>query len=152
MEQKRPFGLLCFPHSLPSSHTPPLPNLTSIFLKKLHLPFMPTLPSPSTSNPLSIHLSSSSWFIMPVTQSGYHSAAESSMPFAGHQQCLCLRGTLLPAGLGMLVAISTLKFDCCKEMKAISYHTPRRAQKWILPLFYSQPGSSPFFKGCWTPI
>jgi len=47
-------------------------------------------------------------------------AAESSMPFAGHQRRLCLRGTLLPAGLWMLVAISTLKFDCCGEMKALS--------------------------------
>lgn len=100
----------------------------------------------ASPNAFSCHLSSSSWFIMPIIQQRHHSATESSMPFAGHQQCLCLRGTLLPAGLWMLVAISTLKFDCCREMKAISYHTPCGVQKWIFPLFYSQPGSSPFLK------
>lgn len=36
---------------------------------------------------------------MPVIQWRRHSAAESSMLFAGHQRRLCLRGTLLPAGL-----------------------------------------------------
>lgn len=63
--------------------------------------------------------------------------------FAGH---LCLWGTLLTAGLWKLVAISTRKFDCCREMGAISYHTPHGVQNWILPFLYSQPGSSPFIK------
>lgn len=98
------------------------------------------------TNPFPLLLSSSSWFIMPVIQRTHHRAAESSMPFAGHQWCLCLWDTLLPAGLWMLVAISTLKFYCCGEMKAISYHTPRGVQKWIFSLLYSQPGSSPFLK------
>lgn len=93
--------------------------------------------------PLSLRPSSSSWFIVPVILRRHHSGAESSMPFAGHQQSLCLRGTLLPAGLWILVAIFTLKFDCCREMKAILYHIRRGAQNWIFSLFYSQPGSSP---------
>lgn len=144
--------------------------LSSFFLSLLFLPILyfhtsnlsiplpscsktvhPPPPPPPPFNPFSLHLSSGSWFIMPVIQWRRHRAVESSMPFTGHQRRLCLRGTLLPAGLWMLVAISTLKFDCCREMKAISYRTPRGVQKWIFLLLFTACLIC-LFKDWWTPI
>lgn len=94
---------------------------------------------------LSLHLSSSSWFIMPVIQwkasyvplEAAHCLQGTSGAFVCEARCYqqVLFGCLLPFPLSNLIAAEKWK-------PYHTTHTPRGVQKWIFPFFYSQPCSS----------
>lgn len=76
---------------------------------------------------------------------------KSSMPLAGHQRCLCVRGTLLTARHWKLVAVSALKFDCCREMEAILRRSSHSVDQLTLPLLYSPSLARLAFVTTWEP-